>query len=269
MEILDINGMYQWDKSIFDNMQLPTDIDKPTLIDMIIWECRELTLTVLSPAIIKRAIELWSKANIYYWDELQKTMHYTYNPIENYDKHSTITTTYGSTDKLVASGDVTNTQTGKKTTNQKGTKTTTQKGTKTTNQKGTETTTDALTVSAFDSSSLEPRETHTITRDLGIGGMNTTEDFGVNGMSTTEDYGVDGITTTEDFGVSGIVNKTVPNTTDTTTHTGQDVVSDETHGNIGVRSSQELITQQRDIINISLYNVIVNSFKNEFCILKY
>lgn len=250
MEIFDINGMYQWDSTIFDNMQLPTDIDKPTLIDMIIWECRELTLTVLSPAIIKRAIELWSKANIYYWDELQKTMHYTYNPIENYDKHSTITTTYGSTDKLVASGDVTNTQTGKKTTNQK--------GTKTTNQKGTETTTDALTVSAFDSSSLEPRETHTITRDLGVGGMNT-----------TEDYGVDGITTTEDFGVSGIVNKTVPNTTDTTTHTGQDVVSDVTHGNIGVRSSQELITQQRDIINISLYNVIVNSFKNEFCILKY
>lgn len=250
MEILDINGMYQWDNSIFDNMQLPTDIDKPTLIDLIIWECRELTLTVLSPVIIKRAIELWSKANIYYWDELQKTMHYTYNPIENYDKHSTITTTYGSTDKLTASGDVTNTQTGKKTTNQK--------GTKTTNQKGTETTTDALTVSAFDSSSLEPRETHTITRDLGVGGMNTTEDFGVDGM-----------TTTEDFGVSGIVNKTVPNTTDTTTHTGQDVVSDETHGNIGIRSSQELITQQRDIVDISLYNIIVNSFKNEFCILKY
>lgn len=250
MEILDINGMYQWDNTIFDNIQLPTDIDKPTLIDLIIWECRELTLTVLSPVIIKRAIELWSKANIYYWNELQTTMHYTYNPIENYDKHSTITTTYGSTDKLVASGDVTNTQTGKKTTNQK--------GTKITNQKGTETTTDALTVSAYDSSSLEPRETHTITRDLGVGGMNTTEDFGVDGM-----------TTTEDFGVAGIVNKTVPNTTDTTTHTGQDVVSDNTHGNIGIRSSQELIQQQREIIDISLYNIIVNSFKNEFCILKY
>ena len=231
MEILDINGMYQWDNSIFDNMQLPTDIDKPTLIDLIIWECRELTLTVLSPVIIKRAIELWSKANIYYWDELQKTMHYTYNPIENYDKQSTITTTYGSTNKLVASGDVTNTQTGKKTTN----------------QKGTETTTDALTVSAFDSSSLEPRETHTITHDLGV----------------------DGMTTTEDFGVAGIVNKTVPNTTDTTTRTGQDVVTDNTHGNIGVMSSQRMITEQRDVVNISLYNVIVNSFKNEFCILKY
>lgn len=212
MELLDINGLYQWDNTIFDDMVLPADIVRNDLIDMIIFDCRELTVTVVSPVIMKRAIELWSKKNIYYWNELKATMHYTYNPIENYDKHSTITNTYGSTVTDKQTGDLTDTTT------------------------GTKTNTDALTVAAFNSSSLEPRETHTIT---------------------------------EDYGVTGIVNKTVPNTTNTNTHTGVDTITDETHGNIGVRSTQELIEQQRNIINISLYNIIVNSFKNEFCILKY
>ena len=250
MELLDINGLYQCDNTIFDNMVLPTDIVRNDLIDMLILDCRELTISIISPSIMKRAIELWSKKNIYYWEELQKTMHYEYNPIENYDKHSKITSTYGSTVTDKQTGDVTNTQTG--------TKTVTQKGTKTTTQKGEETTTDELTVAAFNSSSLEPRETHTITHNLGNDGMLTTEDFGVSGMSTTED-----------FGVSGIVNKSVPNTTNTNTHTGVDTVEDETHGNIGVMSSQRMITEQRDVVNISLYNVIINSFKNEFCLLKY
>ena len=248
--LLDIIGLYEWDNTIFDNMVLPTDIVKAELIDMICFDCRELTITVASPTIIKRAIELWSKKNIYYWNELQATMHYTYNPIENYDKHSTITNTYGSTITDKQTGDVTDTTTG--------TKTTTNTGEKTTTQKGTKTTTDALTVSAYNSSSLEPRETHTITEDLGVGGMSTTENLGVGGMVTTEDYGI-----------TGIVNKTVPNTTNTNTHTGIDTISDETHGNIGTVTTQDMIEQQRNIIDISLYKVIVNSFKNEFCILKY
>lgn len=250
MELIDINGIYQWDNTIFDNMVLPTDIVKADLIDMIIWECRELTVTVVSPTILKRAIELWSKKNIYYWTELQDTMHYTYNPIENYDKHSVITNTYGSTITDKQTGDVTNTQTGKETT--------TNKGTRTTTNTGTETTTDALTRASYDSNTELPRETHTITHDLGVGGMVSTEDLGTDGMTTTVDYGS-----------AGIVNKTVPNTTNTNTHTGVDTISDETHGNIGVMSTQQMIEQQRNIIDISLYNIIVNSFKNEFCILKY
>lgn len=250
MELIDINGIYQWDNTIFDNMVLPTDIVKADLIDMIIWDCRELTVTVVSPIILKRAIELWSKKNFYYWDELQKTMHYTYNPIENYDKHSVITNTYGST--------ITDKLTGDTTTTRKGTETTTNIGTKTTKNIGTETTTDELDVAAYNSNTEQPRETHTITHDLGEQGMVSTEDFGINGVQSIVDYGN-----------SGVEDKTVPNTTNTNTHTGIDTVSDETHGNIGVRSSQELIEQQRNVIDISLYNVIVNSFKNEFCILKY
>lgn len=246
MELIDINGLYMWDSSIFDNMVIPSDIDKQTLIDKIIWDCRELTITVVSPAMIKRAIELWSKSNIYYWTELQKTLHYDYNPIENYDRHELTTDNY--------LNDGNGTERGTRTQTQKGSNTSTQTGTKTTTQKGTETTTDALTVSAYDDNNLVPRETHTITKDYGADGIVTTEDLGA-GMVTTN---TPDLTTTE-----------TPDIRTTDHNTGNNRHESYVHGNIGVMSSQQMVLAQRDVINISLYNIIVNSFKNEFCILKY
>lgn len=246
MELIDINGLYIWDNTIFDNMVIPSDIDRQTLIDKIIWDCRELTITVVSPVMIKRAIELWSKSNIYYWNELQKTMHYNYNPIENYDRHELTKDNYSNSGDNNESGIITRTENGNRET--------VQKGTKTTNQKGTETTTDALTVSAFDDNNLVPRETHTITKDYGVDGITTTEDFG-DGMVTTE---TPDVTTNEK-----------PNITNKHSDKGNNTRESYIHGNIGVTSTQNMITQQREVINISLYNTIVNSFKNEFCILKY
>lgn len=265
MELIDINGLYMWDSSIFDNMVIPSDIDRQTLIDKIIWDCRELTITVVSPAMIKRAIELWSKSNIYYWSELQKTLHYDYNPIENYDRHELTTDKYHNSGNGSETGSRTQTQKGNSTQTQTGVKTTTQSGTETTNQKGTETTTDALTVSAFDSSSLEPRETHTITKDLGVDGMTTTKSLGADGMVTTENLG-DGMVTTT---APDLINVETPNIKTSDTNDGNNTHESYVHGNIGVMSSQQMVMAQRDVVNISLYNIIVNSFKNEFCILKY
>lgn len=265
MELIDINGLYIWDNTIFDNMVIPSDIDRQTLIDKIIWDCRELTITVVSPVMIKRAIELWSKSNIYYWNELQKTMHYEYNPIENYDRHELTKDNYSNSGDNNESGVITRTENGTRETVQSGDKTTTQTGTKTTNQKGTETTTDALTVSAFDDNNLVPRETHTITKDYGADGITTTEDLGVSGMVTTESLG-DGMVTTEK---PDITSHETPNITNKHSDKGNNTRESYIHGNIGVTSTQNMITQQRDVINISLYNTIVNSFKNEFCILKY
>lgn len=226
MVILDINGMYMWDNTIFDNMVIPTDVNRQELIDMIIFDCRELTVTVASPIIMKRAIELWSKKNIYYWNELQKTMHYNYNPIENYDRHEEITDVFNSNN----------------TSSENGMKTTMTNGSQSRVESGSKTTTDELTVAAFNSSSLEPRETHTITE--------TPTDY-----TTTE---TPNITTTE-----------TPNITVKDDNKGQNKHTAYIHGNIGTVTGQDMIKQQREIIDISLYRTIVNSFKNEFCILIY
>ena len=226
MELLDINGLYIWDNTIFDNMVLPSDINKQELIDMIIFDCRELTVTVVSPVIMKRAIELWSKKNIYYWNELQKTMHYSYNPIENYDRHEEITDEFSSAN----------------TSKENGSRTTTHNGTTERVESGYKTTTDELEVSAFNSSTYEPRERHTITE-------------------TPTDYA-----TTETPDLTTIEN---PDITVKDDNTGKNKHTAYIHGNVGVTSSQDMIRQQREIIDVSLYKIIVNSFKNEFCILKY
>lgn len=41
------------------------------------------------------------------------------------------------------------------------------------------------------------------------------------------------------------------------------------HGNIGVRSSQELIMQEREIAEFNIYDRIINDFRMRFCILVY
>lgn len=42
-----------------------------------------------------------------------------------------------------------------------------------------------------------------------------------------------------------------------------------THGNIGVMSSQQMITQEREVAMFSIYDIIVADFKKEFCIMTY
>lgn len=41
------------------------------------------------------------------------------------------------------------------------------------------------------------------------------------------------------------------------------------HGNIGVTTTQEMITQERDVATFSTIGYIVDSFKNAFCLLVY
>ena len=259
MELIDLNGMYQWDNTIFDNMVIPSDINRNDLIDMLILDCRELTISIVSPSILKRGIELWSKKNIYYWNELQKTMHYEYNPIENYDRQEITTDNYSSDNNSNESGYRTTHQTGTNTTTETGNKTSVESGSKTTTQSGTKTTTDELEVSAFNSSTLEPREKHTITE--------TPTDW-----TTTE--------TPTDYTVTETPNLTTENTPNLTTTENPNITVKDTNksvnkresrirGNIGVTTSQQMIMSQREVVNISLYNVIINSFKNEFCLLKY
>ena len=45
--------------------------------------------------------------------------------------------------------------------------------------------------------------------------------------------------------------------------------TNHTHGNIGVTTTQEMIQQQRDIVQFNLIDYIVNSYKKNFCVMLY
>ena len=66
---------------------------------------------------------------------------------------------------------------------------------------------------------------------------------------------------------------------DTTTHTGTDKYTEQhsgkvtrdghAYGNIGVTTTQEMITQEREIAVFSVINTIVSDFKMRFCLMIY
>lgn len=88
---LSVLGLYQYDATIFDNMSLPSNTDKETVINNILMECAELEIIYPDPDFLKLALGVWSKKELPVWEELEKTLHYDYNPIENYNRTETWT----------------------------------------------------------------------------------------------------------------------------------------------------------------------------------
>ena len=109
-------GLYRWDNNIFDLMQIPEALDKPTLIDNLLAETAELEVLYPNPVVFKNLVGVWSAKQLDIWNRLYATTQYEYNPIENYNRYETgseggtgstthsgtdttaDTTTYGGTD---------------------------------------------------------------------------------------------------------------------------------------------------------------------------
>lgn len=85
-------GLYEWDNTIFDLMQIPSELDKNTLVKNILRETAELEVLYPNPVVFKNLIALWSAKNLDVWQRLYNTTQYEYNPIENYNRYEEGTT---------------------------------------------------------------------------------------------------------------------------------------------------------------------------------
>lgn len=85
MAILSIMGLYNYDNTIFDGLQVPSGIERQDIIDEILMQCAELEVLYPAPSTMKRAIEIWSNSNQIKWQKLYETMTIEYNPIWNVD----------------------------------------------------------------------------------------------------------------------------------------------------------------------------------------
>lgn len=63
--------------------------------------------------------------------------------------------------------------------------------------------------------------------------------------------------------------KTKGTTTNKSKETATNKRKGRAHGNIGVTTTQQMIEQERNIVKFNIYDYIVDSFKNRFCILVY
>ena len=272
-------GLYQWDHTIFDLMQIPSALDKPTLVDNLLAETAELEVLYPNPVVFKNLVGVWSAKQLDIWNRLYATTQYEYNPIENYNRYET-----GS-----------------------------DSGTGRTTHSGTDTTTETTTHSGKDTLDMTRRdggtETENTTSSVEQGGQDETTGTdtkghwiaGFDSQPSGQDDGLvkqtrdqDDATTTTEYGKTEdgtgskttTFGKTETNKDETTyghtigktgglTHGEQVATTNEgehelhAHGNIGVTTTQKLIREQRDIDLFNLYDIIIEDFKMRFCILVY
>lgn len=89
--LLSILGLYEAEPTLFDNMVLPSGMDKETVIDAIVQDCMELEAVYTSPYAMKLMIGVWARRELPTFERVWKAEHAEYNPIENYDRHQTDT----------------------------------------------------------------------------------------------------------------------------------------------------------------------------------
>lgn len=296
-------GLYNWDATIFDLMQIPSALNRDTLIDNLLAETAELEVLYPNPVVFKNLVGVWSAKQIDIWNRLYATTQYDYNPIENYNRYET-----GS-------------DSGTGRTTHSGTDTTTE----TTTHGGTDGRTEAISTGGKDTLDMTRRdggtETENTTSSVELGGQDETTGTdtkghwvaGFDSQPSGQDDGLvkqtrdqDDATTTTEYGKTEdgtgskttTFGKTETNKDETTygrtenvqetktygetvnksgglTHGEQVATTNEgehelhAHGNIGVTTTQKLIREQREIDLFNLYNIIIEDFKMRFCILVY
>lgn len=100
---LSILGLYQYDPTIFDLLQLPDGINKQTVIDNICFECAEFEVLYGRPATMKAAIGVWSVKSMHAWTRMYQALMEDYNPLHNYDRHEDWTDANTSTNSTTSS----------------------------------------------------------------------------------------------------------------------------------------------------------------------
>lgn len=91
---LSIMGMYEYDNSLFDGLDVPTYtdknnvvhvVDKSKVIQSILLNCAELEILYQNLDTMKLAIGVWSAAEQETWKKMYATVMMEYNPLWNVD----------------------------------------------------------------------------------------------------------------------------------------------------------------------------------------
>ena len=259
---MSIRGLYIADNTLFSEMSVCSEMtneDKQTIVDNILIELAELEVIYPDPVFMKHAIGAWSWKEAPTWDRIYAAAMAEYNPIENYNRTETGSEHTTGSHSEVGSG--TESHSGSDIVDHAGTDSSETSNT----SKHTGTITDAnsgsdtLTTNraAFDSNTLVTTGTDTTQH-----GHTLTKTFN----DTETDTGSASVTHGENIETS-YGHKI--NNTDSKSGSSDGNVTRESHiaGNIGVTTSQQMLEQELLVApKLNVYNYIINSFKNRFCL---
>ena len=226
-------GMYNYDNTLFDLLSLPEDINKQTLVDNILLRSGEFEVLYPDMDFLKYSIGAWSRKWQRTFDRCRTALNLEYNPLENYDRQETWTD--NRTLAGTASGQTSAIETGSSSGSESGSSSGTTSGTTgsiTTNK-----------VSAYDSGN------NLTTKDqTEINGSDSTSNSGQSSTQTT------GQSSTQTSGSHSDTH----NASDDLAHSGR------VHGNIGVTTSQMMLTSELQLGYWNIYEKITDIFLTEF-----
>lgn len=240
MSLLTVEGLYNYDNTLFDGFNVPNGLVKQIAIDAILMRTRELEILYPDFNFMKNRITIWSNKYQINWKKLYDTTVLEYNPIENYDRMESWTDTDDET-STSARGNTIN-RTDKNTLD----KTNTVKSTSTNEIMNSVNVTDQNT--AFNAGLADHAKQ--------ITDGDTTENGTITNTETGKDINEQTEKTTENENVNG-------------GRTGRHTRNGRAHGNIGVTTSQQMIQSERELVVFNLYDVIAESFIENFCLMVY
>ena len=250
---LSMIGLYNWDPSIFDTMELPAGLDRDTVISAILLDSMDLEVLYPDPEYMKYALANYSKRRIDVWNKLYATTKLEYNPIWN--KDGTIT----ETENVSRTGDTSGTSNTTTATSGKSNTTTATSGESNTT---TETSGKSNTTTETNGSSSGNSETDTY-----VFGFN--ESTGAQSGRTTES-GADTSSgnSTENGTSSG--NSTENGTSSENRRDDEKrTYTRSEQGNIGVTTTQQMIKEEREVDDFSIIDYIAKDILHKMCILVY
>lgn len=83
---LSLYGIFQYDNTILDGLNVPTGMDPDTVKNMLLIETAGMSILYPDAPFLKKAIALWSAERSDVWQKLYNTTVLEYDPIENYDR---------------------------------------------------------------------------------------------------------------------------------------------------------------------------------------
>ena len=234
---LSILGLYNFDSSLFEEMVYPAGFsndDKQTVVGNILLECAELEFLFPDFDAAKQAIGIWSHINVAVWERIFTAANLEYNPIENYNR----------TELETIADDHTDTHSGNDVNRSSGTDARTLSSTNSETNSGTDTQTNLI--SAYDSGTLIDHDKSVLGHGHAVSNTGSGSDSIAYGKTDTLTHG------------------------EVITHDGDITRSSHISGNIGVTTSQQMLEQEIEIsAKLNVMKMIVDSFKERFCILVY
>lgn len=274
-----IRAIIDADNTVFDNIVVPTGVDKDLLIDHIIYKYGDAPLMYPDPAVIKYYIGKWATRRLPLWVKYKAAIELQYNPIENYNRtehhteelyHSKSNT---GTQDLDKTGTIDLDKTGTVDLDKTGTIDIDKTGDDTLEFLGTtkvETDNETLTdISAFNSGSYDPKDRVTLD-----GEQNTS--FTNRKDKTTYNTNDETTFNTNDETTFDTNDKQTFNTneqrTDNLTESGNHFLTIDSNisGNIGTTTTQEMLAAQLNLIpSFDIIDYIADDWHSEFNLLFY